>query len=477
MQLLSNNTTANVSTAAHGYAPILPNNVNLFLNGTGTYTAPVANALIGTSTTSLTIGTGSTTFTTQSGLTIGAGQYLIIPSNANSANYFFGQVTSYSGTTLVVNVTQTGGSGTNADWNIFASGPPGPAGSGNINSGTTNELAYYATGGTTLSGLATANSGVLVTSGTGVPSISTAIPAGVTLPFSGISSGTNTSMTALVGTGGSLGVTGSGTIVATSCTGNAATVITNANLTGGVTSVGNAATVITNANLTGGVTSVGNAATVITNANLTGVILSVGNATSIASQTGTGSTFAMRTSPQLITPALGTPTSGNLSNCTNYPVNVLGTPVATTSGTSIAFTGIPLTSTIIKINFLGVKTSGNSDLLIQKGSNSGYTTTGYLAVANNGLSANTTSTAGFIVTSTSKISNSVLSGTITLSLENSTNMSWGEAGILADTRVSSVYMSGGSVSESTLGSSWQVKITTVNGTDTFTAGEINIQYS
>ena len=45
-------------------------------------------------------------------------------------------------------------------------------------------------------------------------------------------------------------------------TGNAATVTTNANLTGGVTSVGNAATVVTNANLTGEVTSVGNAATI-----------------------------------------------------------------------------------------------------------------------------------------------------------------------------------------------------------------------
>ena len=67
-----------------------------------------------------------------------------------------------------------------------------------------------------------------------------------------------------------------------SCTGNSATVTTNANLTGGVTSVGNAATVITNANLTGGVTSVGNAATVVTNANLTGDVTSSGNATTIA---------------------------------------------------------------------------------------------------------------------------------------------------------------------------------------------------
>ena len=63
--------------------------------------------------------------------------------------------------------------------------------------------------------------------------------------------------------------------------GNVTTVVTNANLTGGVTSVGNVATVVTNANLTGGVTSVGNAATVVTNANLTGMVTSVGNATTV----------------------------------------------------------------------------------------------------------------------------------------------------------------------------------------------------
>lgn len=60
----------------------------------------------------------------------------------------------------------------------------------------------------------------------------------------------------------------------------------------------------------------GNASTVTTNANLTGVITSVGNATSIASQTGTGTKFVVDTSPTLITPALGTPTSGILTNCT-----------------------------------------------------------------------------------------------------------------------------------------------------------------
>ena len=46
-----------------------------------------------------------------------------------------------------------------------------------------------------------------------------------------------------------------------------------------------AATVTTNANLTGGVTSVGNAATVVTNANLTGHVTSTGNATILGSFT------------------------------------------------------------------------------------------------------------------------------------------------------------------------------------------------
>jgi hypothetical protein len=50
----------------------------------------------------------------------------------------------------------------------------------------------------------------------------------------------------------------------------------------------------------------GNAATVTTNANLTGPITSVGNATSIASQTGTGTKFVVDTSPTLVTPTATT---------------------------------------------------------------------------------------------------------------------------------------------------------------------------
>ena len=64
---------------------------------------------------------------------------------------------------------------------------------------------------------------------------------------------------------------------------------------------------------------IGNASTVTTNANLTGPITSVGNATSITSQTGTGTKFVVDTNPTLIGPALGTPTSGTLTNCSGLP--------------------------------------------------------------------------------------------------------------------------------------------------------------
>lgn len=70
---------------------------------------------------------------------------------------------------------------------------------------------------------------------------------------------------------------------------------------------------VTNA-IVGSIT--GNAATVTTNANLTGVITSVGNATSIASQTGTGTKFVVDNTPTLVTPVLGVATATSINGLT-----------------------------------------------------------------------------------------------------------------------------------------------------------------
>lgn len=55
-------------------------------------------------------------------------------------------------------------------------------GGGSINPGVTNELAWYPADGTTLSGLPTADSGVLITSNAGVPSVSSTLPSALTIP-------------------------------------------------------------------------------------------------------------------------------------------------------------------------------------------------------------------------------------------------------------------------------------------------------
>jgi hypothetical protein len=77
------------------------------------------------------------------------------------------------------------------------------------------------------------------------------------------------------------------------------------------------------------------AGNVTTNANLTGAVTSVGNATSLGSftsgnlaaaltdETGSGANV-FATSPTLVTPVLGTPTSGALTNCTADGTNKVG---------------------------------------------------------------------------------------------------------------------------------------------------------
>lgn len=105
-----------------------------------TNAANYAAALSATSTTSITIGTGAKVFTTQSGKQFITGQFLIIASNADDTNYMHGQVTTYSGTTLTMNITDISGSGAHTDWNISISGTQGPAGSVTSVSGTTNRI-------------------------------------------------------------------------------------------------------------------------------------------------------------------------------------------------------------------------------------------------------------------------------------------------------------------------------------------------
>jgi len=149
-----------------------------------------------------------------------------------------------------------------------------------------------------------------------------------------------------------------------------------------------------------------------------------------------------------------------------------GTAVASTSGTSIDFTSLPSWIKRITVMFNEVSGSGTSFRLIQLGTGSTtYTTSGYLATTSViATTVNTTSsTAGFIMYQDNAAY--VFSGHMTFT--NVSGNIWISSHIgKAATTITA--LGGGSV---TLGSVLTgVRITTVNGTDTFDAGSINILY-
>jgi hypothetical protein len=92
-------------------------------------TAVNAPGAQGTSTTSLAIGTGAKTLTTQTGKAWVVGQWVIVANSAAAANWMLGYITAYnSGTgSLTVESVSTSGSGTYATWNIALSAPSSDA--------------------------------------------------------------------------------------------------------------------------------------------------------------------------------------------------------------------------------------------------------------------------------------------------------------------------------------------------------------
>ena len=149
----------------------------------------------------------------------------------------------------------------------------------------------------------------------------------------------------------------------------------------------------------------------------------------------------------------------------------LGTPVASTSGTAIDFTGIPAGTKRITVMLKGVSTSGTSNLLFQLGDSEGIETSGYVSGSVNVGGANTGSTAGFI--SILVIAANNYSGAYEFTLENSSTFSWVGKGIISRNDGVPIMGSGTKSLSAELD---RIRLTTVNGSDTFDLGEVNISY-
>src|SRR5437867_1842405 len=123
---------AAIAAAVDGDSVIIPAGTSTWTTGVNVSGKAIriqgagSGRIIGRSLSSVTVGSGAKTFTTQSGLSINIGQVLrvvrrVIQADGNSdvsGTFVEGIVTTYSGTTLTLDITSTGGSGTYAAWYI-----------------------------------------------------------------------------------------------------------------------------------------------------------------------------------------------------------------------------------------------------------------------------------------------------------------------------------------------------------------------
>jgi hypothetical protein len=178
-----------------------------------------------------------------------------------------------------------------------------------------------------------------------------------------------------------------------------------------------------------------------------------------------------------LTVASGGVTATNLTASGTFGGGVVTSGTAVTaSSTSVDFTGIPSWVKQITVMFSGVSTSGASKPRIQLGDSGGVETTGY-AGTNSAIasaSASSANSTGGFDFNTQQTTNAILHGSAVLSLLNASTNTWVCNAALMDSAATYSSLTGGSKSLSaTLD---RVRITTVNGTDTFDAGSINILY-
>ena len=185
---------------------------------------------------------------------------------------------------------------------------------------------------------------------------------------------------------------------------------------------------------------------------------------------------------------IGTPATGNLeyngqfygtdSNASRAQMQRItqGTAVASTSGTSIDFTGLPAWCKRITVMFAGVSTSGTSVPMLRLGTSGGIESTGYGGSETTCVGVNAGSYTKSISTGFDAAYDwsgpEVIGGQYIVSLIGS-NI-WVCTWTFGHSNGARMQFGGGTKTLS--GTLDRIRLTTANGTDTFDAGTINIMY-
>jgi hypothetical protein len=144
------------------------------------------------------------------------------------------------------------------------------------------------------------------------------------------------------------------------------------------------------------------------------------------------------------------------------------------TGTSIDFTSIPSWVKRITVMFQGVSGNGTSPFIMRLGTSSGFVSTGYLtAGVYTGVGTGSGNrTDSLLICGNAVDSFTTIHGNAVLT--NITGNSWVQNFVMGQSNDAYALLGGGSI---TLGGVLdRVRITTVNGTDSYDAGSINILY-
>lgn len=187
------------------------------------------------------------------------------------------------------------------------------------------------------------------------------------------------------------------------------------------------------------------------------------------SSSGTTTLVAQSAASGTVTIPAGTGTAAVQGVSTNI---VSATSQASTSGTSIPFTGIPSWVKRITVIFSGVSLSSTANLLVQIGDSGGLETTGYVSsgavVTNSAATVVASNTTGFII----RTQNAGVTVSGHMILTNVTGNLWVSSHSGKSDTTTTVFGGGDKTLSDTL---TQLSITSTS-TDTFDAGTINIMY-
>jgi len=166
------------------------------------------------------------------------------------------------------------------------------------------------------------------------------------------------------------------------------------------------------------------------------------------------------------------------ASLTNLPGGItLGTVASSNSGTAIDFTGIPAGTKRITMNFDDVETNGTSQVMLQLGDAGGFETSGYVGcsvrVSGDADAENARVFTEGMAMQSATGATSPMFGSIILSLLDASTFTWASMAVLGR---QDVYLWVASSAKSLSAELTQVRLTTINGSDAFDDGKLNISY-